>query len=144
MSILIYVQVQRTPLVNRINGGAFNTANPTGHARNVPHRQPFPNFGNTAQDRSFTSANVSDRSASAANEVENMLLRPQSTRNSTAQSGWQLPNPPQSNRPIQRGFSSCPNASCLLLTALKHLVFAVTDHNVPRPPRGFRPAIITR
>ncbi|KJA24561.1 hypothetical protein HYPSUDRAFT_85935 [Hypholoma sublateritium FD-334 SS-4] len=114
--------VQRTPLVNRINGGAFSMANPTGHARNVPHRQPFPNFGNTAQDRSFTSANVSDRSASAANEVENMLLRPQSTRNLAAQNGWQLPNPPQSNRSTQR-------------------VFATTDNNNPRPSRGFRPAI---
>jgi hypothetical protein len=78
-------------------------SNQAGNARNVLHRLPFPNFG-AGSDAAFMSANVSDRSTSATNEVENMLLGPQSARNSVpTQGGWQVPNRPQSNRPVQRG-----------------------------------------
>ncbi|KIM45872.1 hypothetical protein M413DRAFT_295989 [Hebeloma cylindrosporum] len=102
--------VQRTPLVARTNGGGFVPASvqqqtdwshhrmaqgqPTNHqSRNVHHRQPFGLSVASAGDRSYTSANLSDRSGSA-NEVEHMLLQ-QPGRIATS-NGWQVPynNPP--------------------------------------------------
>jgi len=104
--------------VTRTNGGSFVPASaqqqttdwahhrmaqgqPTSHqARNVHHRQPF---GLSAGDRSYTSANFSDRSGSA-NEVENMLLQ-QPARIATG-NAWQVPyNHPPASRSGQDSFA---------------------------------------
>lgn len=128
--------VQRTPLVARTNGGGFVPASvqqqtdwshhrmaqgqPTNHqSRNVHHRQPFGLSVASAGDRSYTSANLSDRSGSA-NEVEHMLLQ-QPGRIATS-NGWQVPyNNPPTGRSV---FAPAPNTS------------------VQRPSRGFRPAVM--
>jgi len=104
--------------VTRTNGGGFVPASvqqqtsdwahqriaqgqPTSHqSRNVHHRQPFGLSVASAGDRSYTSANLSDRSGSA-NEVENMLLQ-QPARIATS-NGWQVPyNHPSTSRSGQR------------------------------------------
>jgi len=152
---LPYFQVQRTPLVARTNGGGFVPASvqqqttkdwahhhrtaqaqpPINHSRNVSHRQPFGLFAG-AGDRSYTSANLSDRSGSA-NEVENMLVQqPKIATNN----GWQVPN---NNPPSNR--SGHENSFPFLTQYAYGLpaVFAPAPNtSVQRSSRGFRPAIM--
>lgn len=112
---------------------------PTSHqSRNVHHRQPFGLAVASAGDRSYTSANLSDRSGSA-NEVENMLLQ-QPTRIATG-NGWQAPynNPPTSRSGSKNSFQFL--LLCIYLRAPP--VFAPAPNtSVQRPSRGFRPAVM--